>query len=389
MRVFVPVLAFLTVSGAAFAQTQVYTPSAADPSVPTFINGVVVRVNPSERTITFRSDGRDSVVMVEGEALAGLTKLRAGDQVMLGYRVNGNNGRVVTTIRSVTPSAAATGAPSTTIQSVRVVGVDPGRRTLTIANTSKKGGRERLTVARDAWGSLRAVRAGDEVLLSYRPGGRVVVRIEPVGVSAGGVTQVSNVITPATSTITTTTTTDSTPIVVRQPPVSATGGIPLPTNQPGSAAVLQPVPNVGPPTSPTLNVALPPSGSGTVPDSATAAQAEAIRAQALRDFQSASGVLALKANEIDGLWFAFKDLCLGGTTPSGATSSTGREWFILVAGTAMPPPGDDACRQRLADLNRATDLFQQQLANALDPARKADIPPGTIREVLQRNRIDR
>jgi hypothetical protein len=386
MRVFVPVLAFLTVSGAAFAQTQVYTPTAADPSVPTFINGVVVRVNPSERTLTFRSDGRDSVVMVEGEALAGLPRLRVGDQVMLGFRADGPNGRVVTTIRSVTPSAAATAAPSTTIQSVRVVGVDPGRRTLTIANTSKKGGRERLSVARDAWGSLRTVRAGDEVLLSYRPGGRVVVRIEPVG---GGVTQVGNVITPATSTITTTTTTASAPVVLRQPPVAVTGGIPLPTNQPGSAAVLQPVPNVGPPTSPTLNVALPPSGSGTVPDSATAAQAEAIRAQALRDFQSASGVLALKANEIDGLWFAFKDLCLGGTTPSGATSSTGREWFILVAGTAMPQPGDDACRQRLADLNRATDLFQQQLATVLDPARKADLPPGTIREVLQRNRIDR
>ena len=152
--------------------------------------------------------------------------------------------------------------------------------------------------------------------------------------------------------------------------------------------MLQPVPNVGPPTSPTLNVALPPANVGTTPDGATA-QAEAVRAQSARDFQAATGVLALKANEIDGLWFAFKDLCLGGTTPSGAATTTGREWFVLLGGGTIQPPTDDACRQRLTDLTRAADLFQQQLEVARDAARKADVLPGTIREILQRNRLDR
>jgi hypothetical protein len=188
--------------------------------------------------------------------------------------------------------------------------------------------------------------------------------------------------------VTTTTTATTPPIIVARTGTPATGGIPLPTNTPGGPAVLQPVPNVGPPTTPTLNVALPPATAGTAPDGATAAQAEAIRAQGVRDFQAATSVLALKANEIDGLWFAFKDLCLGGTTPSGAASSTGREWFVLLAGNTIQQPGDDACRRRLADLTRAAELFQQQLSVALDGARRADLAPGTIRDILQRNRLD-
>jgi hypothetical protein len=397
MKGIVAVFAVLTLVGSAFAQTQVYTPAVADPSVPTFFNGVVVRVDPSNRTITVRTDGRDSVVAVEGEALTGLSKLHPGDQVMLGYRVDSRDGRsnrIVTTIRTVTPTPAATSSRSTTIESVRVVGVNPAKRTLTIAKANAKSGQQVLSVARDAAGSLRTVRAGDEVVLSYRPGGRVVTRIEPVGVSAGGVTQVSNTTPVAGSststTVTTTTTTTGPPVVVvteSGPP--ATGGIPLPSNAPGAPAILRQVPNVGPPTNPTVNVALPPATAGTVPDTATAAQAEAIRAQGARDFQAATSVLTLKANELDSLWFAYKDLCLGGTTPAGATTTTGREWFVLLGGNSVQQPNDDACRQRLADLTRAAELFQQQMDVARDAARKADVLPGTVREILQRNRLDR
>jgi hypothetical protein len=149
------------------------------------------------------------------------------------------------------------------------------------------------------------------------------------------------------------------------------------------------VPNVGPPTSPTLNVALPPATAGSSADAATASQAEAVRAMGARDFQSAVSVLALKANEIDGLWFGFKDLCLGGTAPSGSATETGREWFVLLAGASLKQPTDDACRQRQADLSRAAQQFQGQMDIAIDAARKADVAPGTVREMLQRNRLDR
>jgi len=400
MKGIVSVFAVLTLAGAAFAQqTQVYSPTTSDPSVPTFMNAQVVRVDPSGRTITVRTEGRDAVLSVEGEALTGLSRLHAGDQVMLGYRADSRDGRamrIVTNIREVVPApagTAATASGSTTLESVRVVAVNPSKRTLTVADGT--GARRVLSVTPAVAKSLRELRAGDDVVLSYGPGKgrtRTVIRVEPVGVS-GAVSQVgmvsSAVSPPAGSTVTTTTTT-TTPIIVTQTGTrAAPGGIPLPPNAPGGPAVLQPVPNVGPPTSPTLNVAMPPATAGTAPDGATAAQAEAIRAQGARDLQAATSVLALKANEIDGLWFAFKDMCMGGTTPSGATSSTGREWFVLMDGNTIRQPSDDACRQQLADITRAAGLFQQQLSIALDGARKADVSPGTIREILQRNRLDR
>jgi hypothetical protein len=391
MKGIVSILVVLTMAGVAFAQPpQVYTPPALDPGVPTFMNAEVVRVDPSGRTITFRSDSRDAVLTVEGEALGGLAKLHPGDQVMLGYRIDSRDGRatrVVTNIRPVAPpapSAVGTATRSTTIESVRVVAVSPSKRRLTVTDAS--GSRQVLLVTNDAAKTLRQIRAGEEVVLSYGPGkagARTVTRIEPVGVSLSGpATQVSasspvttsSSSTTGTTTTTTTTTTAPVAIVGQARPPAATGGIPLPPNAPGAPAVLQPVPNVGPPTSPTVNVALPPAG---------------VSADAAREFQAATSVLALKANEIDGLWFAFKDLCLGGTTPSGAATTTGREWFVLLGGNTIQQPTDDACRQRLTDLTRAGELFQQQMAVANDAARKAELLPGTVREILQRNRLDR
>jgi len=397
MKGIVSVFAVLTLAGAAFAQqTQVYTPAGSDPNVPTFMNAEVVRVDPSGRTITVRAEGRDAVLSVEGEGLTGLSRLRAGDQVMLGYRADTRDGRVmriVTNIREVTPAPTGSigaASRSTTIESVRVVAANPSKRTLTVADGT--GARQVVSVTPEVARSLRQFRAGDDVELSYRSGKgrtRTVVRIEPVGVSAGGAVSQIGLVTPATAPTSTTATTAPAVLVTQTGTPPAAGGIPLPPNAPGAPAILQPVPNVGPPTSPTLNVALPPAMAGTAPEGATAAQAEAIRAQGVRDLQAATSLLCLKANEIDSMWFGFKDVCLGGKTPSGATTTTGREWFVLLGGNSIQQPGDDACRQRLADIARAADLFQQQMSIARDGARKADVAPGVVREVLERNRLDR
>jgi hypothetical protein len=396
MKGIVSVVAVLTLAGTAFAQQpQVYTPAGSDPTVPTFMNAEVVRVVSAPPTITVRIDGRESVLSVEGAGLTGMSSLRAGDQVMLGYRVDGGR-RVVTNIREVAPTAPATAAVpsrSTTIESVRVVAVNPSKRTLTI--TDANGKRQVLSAANEAVSALRQIRPGEDVVLSYRAGKggtRTVVRVEPVGVGTGATaTQVIAVPVPvaAAGTVTAPVPPAVVPVVVPPSGVPASGGIPVPGNTPGGPAQLQPVPNVGPPTSAGLNVALPPAGAGTLPNDATSPAAEVVRAQGVRDLQAAAGVLALKANEADGLWFAYKDQCLGGTTPPGAATTTGREWFVLLGGAAIQQPSDDTCRQRLSDLMRCADLFQQQLGTVLDGARKADVPPGVVRDVLQRNRIDR
>lgn len=376
MKGIVSVLAVLTLAGAAYAQQpQVYTPAGSDPTVPTFMNAQIVRVVSAPPAITIRADGKESVLAVEGDGLIRLSSLRPGDQVMLAYRVDGSR-RVVTNIREVAPTApAAVAAParSTTIESVRVVAVNPSKRTLTVADET--GARHVLSATDEGAKALRQLRVGDDVVLSYRAGKgntRTVTRIEPVGVSTGATATQVIAVPVASGTVTPPVAPAVVPVVVPQSGVPTSGGIPMPANVPGGPAQLQPVPNVGPPTSAGLNVALPPVGADT-----------------MRDLQAAAGVLALKANEADSLWFAYKDQCLGGTAPPGAATTTGREWFILLGGASLPQPSDDACRQRLADLMRCADLFQQQHNTVLDAARKADLPPGVVREILQRNRIDR
>src|SRR5262249_11032924 len=90
MKGIVSILAVLAFSGAALLlPPSVYALPAADSDVLTFINAEVVRVDPSAGTITLRGNGANTVLIVEGEALAGLAKLQPGDQVMLGYRLDG------------------------------------------------------------------------------------------------------------------------------------------------------------------------------------------------------------------------------------------------------------------------------------------------------------
>src|SRR5947209_17755513 len=112
MKGIVSVLAVLTLAGVASAQQpQVYTPPAADPSVPTFMNAGVVRVDPSGRTITFRSESREPGLAVEGEALGGLSRLHPGGQGMLGYRLDPRHGRATRIGANVRGASAAAAPP--------------------------------------------------------------------------------------------------------------------------------------------------------------------------------------------------------------------------------------------------------------------------------------
>ncbi|HET8648318.1 MAG TPA: hypothetical protein VFO85_22665, partial [Vicinamibacteria bacterium] len=186
-------------AGSAFAQApaSVYTPTGRDLSVPTFINATVVRVDARRNVITFRSESREISLSVEGAALAGLGRLRTGDQVILGYRQDDRGGRpvrIVTAIlageeaaeRGVVTATSATATPTegtfSTI-SGRVVGSDRAAGTITISDA--EGRMETLAVQGNALTSLRTVLPGDQVEVSFIPAG--------AGMVTGGVVGVGNV----------------------------------------------------------------------------------------------------------------------------------------------------------------------------------------------------
>jgi hypothetical protein len=110
-----------------------------------------------------------------------------------------------------------------------------------------------------------------------------------------------------------------------------------------------------------------------------------LRAYGERDLDSAAMVLAMVANDIDAAWFRFKMGCLGGFIPE---TSPGREWFLLLDGRVRTPT-DDQCRAMYSQLQGTAAGFEQQLGITLDAARRADVLPGRIREILDRHRIER
>jgi hypothetical protein len=92
------------------AQLQAQTPDAS--ASPTYMNAEVVRVDASGRTLTFRGTSGQSVITAEGDAVASLSGLKAGDQVILTYRdAPAAKDRRLTGIRPVTETRSAPAAP--------------------------------------------------------------------------------------------------------------------------------------------------------------------------------------------------------------------------------------------------------------------------------------
>lgn len=90
------------------AQQPITYPAGGEQIAPVYINAEVVRVDRSAGTLTFKSESGQTVLTTEGDALAGLDRLRAGDNVILSYRETASGGRIVTGIR---PASATSGEP--------------------------------------------------------------------------------------------------------------------------------------------------------------------------------------------------------------------------------------------------------------------------------------
>jgi hypothetical protein len=158
-------------------------------------------------------------------------------------------------------------------------------------------------------------------------------------------------------------------------------GVGVPSVGGGISPFANSVPSV-PTPSPVLNAVLPPA-IAKAPLSED--EVGAMRAYGERDLDNAAMVLAAVANDVDAAWARYKMACLGGFVPETAPN---REWFLLLDGRVRTPT-DDQCRAMFTQMQAAAAGFEEQLGITLDAARRADVLPGRIREVLERHRIDR
>jgi hypothetical protein len=98
----------------------------------------------------------------------------------------------------------------------------------------------------------------------------------------------------------------------------------------------------------------------------------------------AVAVLAARAAEVDRAWIAYRSGCAGSTVP---LNNRAREWFGVLDGSIIAPT-DDVCEASYNEVARLAQGFQATLDNARDTARRADVLPGRMREILQRYDLD-
>jgi hypothetical protein len=117
---------------------------------------------------------------------------------------------------------------------------------------------------------------------------------------------------------------------------------------------------------------------------ALASDTERTRSEGQLLYEQAIVQLARRADGLDGAWADFKKSCAG----SRVSSSLDREWFALFDGRSFEgvmPPG---CGSWLADFRRHADGVRDAVVAADEAARRADVYPGTRREIRRRHRFD-
>jgi hypothetical protein len=103
-----------------------------------------------------------------------------------------------------------------------------------------------------------------------------------------------------------------------------------------------------------------------------------------RAYQEHLKALARRADDFDVEWKRFREDCY----TTAIAGSFDREWFALFTDRAMPGPVPPFCASYFAGLKRAAAGFRDQMQQADDAARRADVFPGTRRDARSTQRLN-
>jgi S1-C subfamily serine protease len=113
-------------------------------------------------------------------------------------------------------------------------------------------------------------------------------------------------------------------------------------------------------------------------------EAESTRDQAARVFDQAIAQMEPRADALDDQWRLFKESCYQGRV----VGSFDREWFALWNPRAMPGVVASHCGVTFNDLSQAAQAIRSDVVALGETARRADVYPGTRRDVLRKYRLD-
>ena len=96
------------------------------------------------------------------------------------------------------------------------------------------------------------------------------------------------------------------------------------------------------------------------------------------------GQLAKGATELDDAWKRYREQCYKGAIPGNYD----RQWFALLVPRGMPSDAGSGCTSYYADLESTAQQFRTLMRRAIEDARRANVLPGTGRDLLRQNRLE-
>jgi hypothetical protein len=123
---------------------------------------------------------------------------------------------------------------------------------------------------------------------------------------------------------------------------------------------------------------------GAPPAPQTPSEADARRDAGNRQLEQQVAVAARKADELDRYWAEFTRVCYQGPIDGRFD----RDWFAVFDSRAMKGSVSPGCTMQFAYVQRVAGEVRDAVLAADEAARRADVYPGTRRDILRRYRLD-
>ena len=96
------------------------------------------------------------------------------------------------------------------------------------------------------------------------------------------------------------------------------------------------------------------------------------------------GQLLQSATNIDAGWKRYRDQCY----KSPLSGNYDRPWFALLVPRGMPADAGNGCPEYYKEMESSANQFRSLMRKTIDDARRANVLPGTARDLLRQNRLE-
>jgi S1-C subfamily serine protease len=96
------------------------------------------------------------------------------------------------------------------------------------------------------------------------------------------------------------------------------------------------------------------------------------------------GQLANAAGNIDAGWKRYREQCY----KAPISGNYDRPWFVMLVPRGMPADAGAGCPSYYAEMESSVRQFRTLMQRAIDDARRANVLPGTARDLLRTNRLE-